>query len=257
LQNHAAATLACDFFVAVTVTFRTLYVFVVIEHGTRRLAHPNVTSHPSAHWTLQQLREVLGEVLGESSDHKFLIHDRDAIYARHLDSSIRALGLEVLRSPIASPKANRPGGTSGQSTPHTQQWASTPSAASGTSPRRTSTAAPRGAVGAHPDRRHSASRHGQTGPQLGKSKLNARTMDAIDTGLRAFRCDGCLIAGLYNRGRPHSALGPGVPDPALESVQVPKSESRHRLPAGARVLAKSVLGGLHHEYSIAAPPATA
>ncbi|HTT09253.1 MAG TPA: integrase core domain-containing protein [Burkholderiaceae bacterium] len=101
LKNHAAAILACDFFVAVTATFRVLYVFVVVEHGTRRLAHLNVTSHQSGQWTLQQLREVLGE-----SHHKYLIHDRDAIYARHLDTSIRALGLEVLRSPIASPKAN-------------------------------------------------------------------------------------------------------------------------------------------------------
>ena len=39
LKNHAKAILACDFFVAVTATFRLLYVFVVIEHGTRRLAH--------------------------------------------------------------------------------------------------------------------------------------------------------------------------------------------------------------------------
>ena len=38
LRNHATAILACDFFVAVTATFRMLYVFVVIEHSTRRLA---------------------------------------------------------------------------------------------------------------------------------------------------------------------------------------------------------------------------
>ena len=57
LRNHATAILACDFFVAVTATFRMLYVFVVIEHGTRRLAHVNVTTHPSAAWTLQQLRD--------------------------------------------------------------------------------------------------------------------------------------------------------------------------------------------------------
>jgi len=62
LRNHATtAILACDFFVAVTATFRVLYVFVVIEHGTRRLAHMNVTLHPSANWTLQQLREVIGD----------------------------------------------------------------------------------------------------------------------------------------------------------------------------------------------------
>jgi putative transposase len=95
LRNHATAILACDFFVAVTATFRVLYVFVVIEHGTRRLAHMNVTSHPSANWTLQQLREVIGD----TDNHKYLIHDRDAIFAKHLDDSIRALGLEVLRTP--------------------------------------------------------------------------------------------------------------------------------------------------------------
>ena len=39
-------------------------------------------------------------------DHKYLIHDRDSIFARHLDDSIRALGLAVLRSPFSSPKAN-------------------------------------------------------------------------------------------------------------------------------------------------------
>ena len=102
LKNHAKAILACDFFVAVTATFRMLYVFVVIEHSTRRLAHINVTTNPSADWTLQQLREVVGN--GEG--HRYLIHDRDRIFAKHVDDSIRALGVEVLRSPVASPKAN-------------------------------------------------------------------------------------------------------------------------------------------------------
>jgi putative transposase len=102
LKNHANAILACDFFIAVTATFRMLYVFVVIEHGTRRLAHINVTANPTADWTLQQLREVVGNGGG----HRYLIHDRDRIFAKHLDDSIRALGVEVLRSPVASPKAN-------------------------------------------------------------------------------------------------------------------------------------------------------
>src|SRR5215471_14379830 len=101
LKNHAKAIIACDFFVAVTATFRMLYVFVVIEHGTRRLAHLNVTAQPSAEWTLQQLREALTE-----DRHQHLLHDRDRIYSRQLDESIKALGLRVLRSPIASPKAN-------------------------------------------------------------------------------------------------------------------------------------------------------
>ena len=57
LQNHAAAILACDFFVVVTATFRLLYVFVVIEHGSRRLLDVNLTAHPSAAWTLQQMKK--------------------------------------------------------------------------------------------------------------------------------------------------------------------------------------------------------
>jgi len=56
LRNHAQAIIACDFFVAVTATFRLLYVFVIIHRGSRRLVHFNVTAHPTAAWTLQQLR---------------------------------------------------------------------------------------------------------------------------------------------------------------------------------------------------------
>jgi len=48
LRMHSRAIIACDFFVATTATFRLMYVFVVIEHGSRRLIHYNVTAHPSA-----------------------------------------------------------------------------------------------------------------------------------------------------------------------------------------------------------------
>jgi hypothetical protein len=88
LKNHAKAILACDFLVAVTVTFRMLYVFVVIEHGTRRLRHVNVTPNPTAEWTLQQLREVVADGGG----HRYLIHDRDRILAKHLGRLDQGLG---------------------------------------------------------------------------------------------------------------------------------------------------------------------
>ena len=55
----------------------------------------------------------------------------------------------------------------------------------------------------------------------------------------------------YNRGRPHSVLGPGVPDPRENEKVVLKPETRHRLASDALVLAKPVLAGLHHEYSLA------
>jgi putative transposase len=52
----------------------------------------------------------------------------------------------------------------------------------------------------------------------------------------------------YNRGRPHSALGPGFPEPVQRPV--PASGPRHRLPPGHRVAKSPVLGGLHHEYRL-------
>ena len=54
----------------------------------------------------------------------------------------------------------------------------------------------------------------------------------------------------YSRGRPHSALGPGVPDPPANST-VPLSKSRHRLDDFRLVQGNPILAGLHHEYSLA------
>lgn len=102
LRNHAQAVIACDFFVAVTATFRLLYVFVVIHHRSRRLLHFNVTKHPTSAWTLQQLREAVGY----EGCHRYLIHDRDSTFARGLDESVAKLGLTVLQSPPQSPMAN-------------------------------------------------------------------------------------------------------------------------------------------------------
>ena len=65
VKNHAQGIVACDFLVAVTARFRVLYVFVLMEIGSRRVLHYNVTAHPTAEWTLQQLREVI------ASDHPY------------------------------------------------------------------------------------------------------------------------------------------------------------------------------------------
>jgi len=54
LRLHAQGIIACDFLVTITVTFLLLYVFVVIEHRSRRLIHCNVTAHPTSAWTLQR-----------------------------------------------------------------------------------------------------------------------------------------------------------------------------------------------------------
>ena len=102
LKNHANAIVGCDFCVVVTVNFRVLYAFVLIEHGSRRLIHFNVTANPTADCARQQIREAI------QSDHqyRFLLHDRDCIFSTDFDKTIANLGIKPIRTPRQSPKAN-------------------------------------------------------------------------------------------------------------------------------------------------------
>ena len=191
VRNHASAILACDFCVVVTATFRLLYVFIVIEHQTRRIVHCNVTAHPTAAWTLQQLREAI------PSDHsyRFLIHDRDGIFSPLLDKSVSHMGIRVLRSPPRSPKANsfceRVIGT-----------------------------------------------------------LRRECLDYFipitESHLRSITTNWMTH---YNKGRPHSSLGPGIPNPPSD-LPVALQTHRHRIPNHLKVMAHPILGGLHHEYGL-------
>ena len=88
-RYHAPAILACDFCVVVTATFPLVYVLIAIEHQSRWIVRFNVTTNPSAEWTLQQLRESI------PSDHRyrFLFNDRDGIFSPRLDQSVVNMGL--------------------------------------------------------------------------------------------------------------------------------------------------------------------
>jgi putative transposase len=192
LRNHARAIIACDFCIAVTSTFRALYVLVIIEHHSRRLIHCNVTAHPTSQWTRQQLRDAVGC----EERYRYLLHDRDAVFSAELDGSIQRLGLRVLKSPPRSPKANA----------------------------------------------------------LCERVIGTLRRECLDwlIPLSEAHLRQVLKSWVahYNRGRPHSALGPGVPDPPANST-VPLSPWRHRLDDFRSIHAKSILGGLHHEYSLA------
>ncbi len=78
LENHLRQIVAVDFFVVPTLTFRVLFVFVVLVHDRRRVLHFNVTSHPTAKWTAQQIREAFP---WETAP-RFLLLDRDGIYGK-------------------------------------------------------------------------------------------------------------------------------------------------------------------------------
>jgi putative transposase len=193
LRLHAQGIIACDFLVVVTATFRMLYVFVVIEHRSRRLVHCNVTAHPTAGWTLQQLREAVG--FGEQ--YQYLLHDRDSIFAAHLDESVRRLGITAVKSPPRCPKAN-----------------------------------------AICERVIGTIRRECLDWLIPLSESHLRSI------LR-------MWVAHYNAGRPHMALGPGVPDPPPAIFDFGKSRSPHRREESYAVRAKSILGGLHHEYLLA------
>jgi Homeodomain-like domain len=61
LTNHARQIMAADLFAVPTITFRVLYVLVIVAHERRRIIHVAVTEYPTAPWTAQQLRNAFPE----------------------------------------------------------------------------------------------------------------------------------------------------------------------------------------------------
>jgi transposase InsO family protein len=139
---------------------------------------------------LQQFREALPA----DRPYRFVIHDRDSIFSRVLDSQVPHLGVRALRTSIRVPRAN-----------------------------------------AACERFGGSLRRECLGFVIPLNERHLK-LTAYDCGIH------------YNRGRPHSSLGPGFPEPNQESV--PASDHRHKLPAGYRVVKRVVPGGLHHEYRL-------
>ena len=99
LENHADCIAGIDFFTVPTATFRILYVFIVLSHDRRRVVHFNVTAHPTAQWTAQQLVEAFAF----DSAPRYLLRDRDAIYGEKVQRRIGSLGIEEVVTTSCSP----------------------------------------------------------------------------------------------------------------------------------------------------------
>jgi transposase InsO family protein len=102
IRNHLAGTIAIDFLTVPTVTFGIVYVFFVLSLARRRLLHVNVTAHPRATWTAQQIVEALGA----NAVPDRLIRDRDGIYGAEFEARVDHLGIEQLRIAPRSPWQN-------------------------------------------------------------------------------------------------------------------------------------------------------
>ncbi len=85
-----------------TATFRLLHIFLVLDIGTRRILHWNVTEHPTAEWTAQQFRSFSKG----DEPYRFVVHDRDALFSPGVDEVLRSMDLRVLKTPARVPQAN-------------------------------------------------------------------------------------------------------------------------------------------------------
>jgi putative transposase len=98
LESHADQLVSIDFFTVPTIRFQVLYVFLVLAHDRRRILHFNVTAHPTAEWTGQQLRETFPF----DQLPRYLLRDRDAIFGNEFRGQVRDMGIhEVLSTPRA------------------------------------------------------------------------------------------------------------------------------------------------------------
>ncbi len=102
LDNHVKDLVSVDFFTLPTATFRVLFVFILLCHDRRRIVHFNVTEHPSAEWTAQQMVDAFPW----DTAPRYLLRDRDQIYGGYFDRRIAGLEIEQVLTAPSSPWQN-------------------------------------------------------------------------------------------------------------------------------------------------------
>jgi putative transposase len=115
LRTHGESMIACDFFTVDTVWLRRIYVLVFLSIGSRRIEYVACTSKPNTAWMLQQARNLLMELNDRERQMRFLIHDRDAKFARAFDALLESDDIKVNHTPLQAPNANA----------HMERWVGT------------------------------------------------------------------------------------------------------------------------------------
>jgi putative transposase len=102
LTNHVASAASMDFFTVPTLTGRVLFVLVLLSHHRRRIVQVNITEHPTAAWSAQQVVDAFPD----DTAPRWLHRDRDRIYGDIFQSRLAGMGIAEIVSAPASPWQN-------------------------------------------------------------------------------------------------------------------------------------------------------
>src|SRR5271165_2728779 len=102
LCNHAQGIAAIDMFVVASVSFRLLYVVIILDHDRRKIIRAAVTQHPTAAWHSRQLTEAFPW----DTAPRYLLRDRDASYGSEFCRQVDAMGITEVVSAARSPWQN-------------------------------------------------------------------------------------------------------------------------------------------------------
>src|SRR6266699_1911328 len=102
LANHVRDLVSLDFFTVPTARLRVLFVLVVLAHHRRRVVHFNVTEHPTAHWTAQQIVDAFPD----DSAPAYLLRDRDQVYGEQFRHRVKGMRIEEVLTAPHSPWQN-------------------------------------------------------------------------------------------------------------------------------------------------------
>jgi len=106
IRAQAAGILATDFFSVDGVLGGRLCVLFVIEVESRVVHVLGVTRHPVEAWVTQVARNFTADLEEAGRQMRFLVRDRDTKFTRRFDAVFSAIGIETLKTPVRSPRAN-------------------------------------------------------------------------------------------------------------------------------------------------------
>ncbi|MFI0469591.1 integrase [Saccharopolyspora sp. 5N102] len=104
LRTQTSTRLACDFFhVDCAVTLKRIYVFFVLEVGSRYVHLLGATTNPDGAWTTQQVRNLLMDLGDDVAEFRFLIRDRAGQFTASFDAVLADVGIRVVKTPPRCP----------------------------------------------------------------------------------------------------------------------------------------------------------